>query len=143
MTHAYTQQTDILLDRFGFKVAGALASANEQLSYDISERLRASRMQALSKRKIAPVLRTAPVVINQGGAAALTWGGSEHIGFWNGLGSVLPLIALVLGMLLIQSIQDERRVTEMAAVDAALLTDDLPPEAYLDAGFAQFLKHQR
>ena len=29
---------------------------------------------------------------------------------------------------------------EVAEVDAAILTDDLPPSAYTDPGFAQFLK---
>jgi hypothetical protein len=29
---------------------------------------------------------------------------------------------------------------ELAEVDTAILTDELPPNAYTDAGFAQFLK---
>lgn len=140
MTYATTQHADILMDRFGFKVAGQLASAQQDLSYDVTERLRASRMQALSKRKVAPVTRTAQVVVSQGGAAALTWGSTDRLGFWNGLGSILPLVALVIGLLTIQTLQDEQRVSELAAVDTALLTDDLPPQAYADAGFAEFLK---
>ena len=37
--------------------------------------------------------------------------------------------------------QVDNRANELAAeVDAALLTDDLPPAAYTDPGFAQFLK---
>ena len=34
----------------------------------------------------------------------------------------------------------DERLNEVAEVDAALLTDDLPPEAYADPGFMQFLK---
>ncbi len=31
-------------------------------------------------------------------------------------------------------------MNEVAEVDAALLTDDLPPSAYADPGFLQYLK---
>jgi Protein of unknown function (DUF3619) len=143
MTHDYTQQADVLVDRFGFKVVGVLTSAQNQLPYDVTERLRAARMQALSKRKISTQVRMVEASTPQGGAIALHWGGSDGFGFWNGLASALPLVALVIGLMLIQSIQDEHRVNELAAVDTALLSDDLPPEAYADDGFTQFLKHQR
>jgi hypothetical protein len=53
---------------------------------------------------------------------------------------VVPLIALVAGLITISVMQDEDRASELAEVDAALLTDDLPPAAYTDPGFAQFLK---
>lgn len=143
MTHDYTQQTDILVNRFGFKVVGMLTSAQDELSYDITERLRAARMQALAKRKVSAVVRTAETSVNQGGAISLHWGGSDGFDFWRALASALPLIALVIGLLAIQSIQEDHRVSEIAAVDTALLSDDLPPSAYADDGFTQFLKHQR
>jgi Protein of unknown function (DUF3619) len=143
MTHDYTQQHDVLVNRFGFKVVGVLTSAQDDLSYDVTERLRASRMQALAKRKVSTMVRTAEANVTQGGAIALHWGGSDRVDFWSGLASVLPLVALVLGLLAIQSIQEDYRVSEMAAVDTALLSDDLPPSAYADDGFTQFLKHQR
>jgi hypothetical protein len=41
---------------------------------------------------------------------------------------------------LIYNFQSDRRATELAEVDAALLTDELPPAAYADPGFLQFLK---
>ena len=37
-------------------------------------------------------------------------------------------------------VQDDDRTMEVADLDAALLTDDLPPEAYADPGFLQYLK---
>jgi hypothetical protein len=40
----------------------------------------------------------------------------------------------------IQWIHQDRITLEIATTDAALLTDELPPDAYTDAGFAQFLK---
>ena len=60
-----------------------------------------------------------------------------------GVGSVMPLIALVVGMLTINSVQNDNRAQEVAEVDAALLTDDLPPAAFSDPGFVQFLRTNR
>ena len=52
----------------------------------------------------------------------------------------MPLLALVLGLIAINVIQNENRANELAEIDAALLTDDLPPAAYTDPAFTQFLK---
>jgi hypothetical protein len=48
---------------------------------------------------------------------------------------------LVAGLALIQNIMDDDRANELAEVDSALLIDDLPPSAYADPGFLQFLKN--
>ena len=60
--------------------------------------------------------------------------------WWTRIGAVVPLVALVVGLFAISVVQDENRANDMAEVDAALLTDDLPPAAFTDPGFAQFLK---
>ena len=52
----------------------------------------------------------------------------------------LPVLALVIGLGAIQWIQQDNRTNELAAIDSALLTDELPPDAYADAGFVKFLK---
>jgi len=36
--------------------------------------------------------------------------------------------------------QDGIRISEIADVDTELLTDDLPPAAYTDPGFTQYLR---
>jgi hypothetical protein len=54
--------------------------------------------------------------------------------------SVLPLLLLVLGLMLIQHLHNQAEIHAAAEVDAALLADDLPPEAYSDPGFVVFLK---
>ena len=126
-------------DQFGQRVAARLNSATDDLPYDISERLRAARMQALAKRTVVTV-RTAPALVKTGAGTAAMSFGNEVFGFWGRLASALPLVALVAGLFMIQTTQDEKRVNEIAEVDAALLADDLPPQAYADPGFAQFLK---
>jgi uncharacterized protein DUF3619 len=125
-------------DRFGRQVAARLSSGTAELPYGISERLRAARVQALARRKSASLSRASSIFAS-GRAATLTFG-EEGLSLWNRVASALPLVALVAGLVLIHAVQDERRASEVAEVDAALLTDDLPPSAYADPGFAQFLK---
>jgi hypothetical protein len=119
---------------FGRRVAARLSAGSQDLPRDIGERLRAAREQALARRKVVRVLQTAPTVLQSGGAATL--GG----GWWTRIASVIPLVALVAGLLVVTTMQEDNRANELAEVDAALLTDDLPPAAYTDPGFAQFLK---
>lgn len=134
-------QTEAAAERFALRVATRLSSGADELPYDISERLRASRMQALAKRKkvAAPARLAAPVIVNGGGSATLGRGG-EGSGWWSALVSAVPLMALVVGLVVINIAQDENSANDLAEVDAALLTDDLPPAAYADPGFVQFLK---
>ena len=132
-------QQEILQERFALKLAARLSEGSADLSYDISERLRAARAQAVAKRKISK-LQTANAVMANGQSAALTWGGADGIGFWGRLGAVLPLIALIVGLLSINAIQNDNRAKEVAEVDSALLIDDLPLAAFSDPGFLQFLK---
>ncbi len=142
MTNSLQKRTHILEDRFGLKTASYLSVGAADLPYDISERLRAARMQSLAKRKIAKA-ETAGGVVNAGASAALLWGSGDGLGWWARIGSVVPLIALVVGLLAINSIQNDNRAQEVAEVDAALLTDELPPAAFADPGFVQFLKATR
>ena len=138
MTTIRATQSEQLQDRFGRLVAARLSAGSAELPHDVAERLRAGRVQAVARRKPAN-LRAAAAVANHAGASTLTFG-DEGLSLWNRIASVLPLVALVAGLFVIQVAQDERRTHEVAEVDAALLTDDLPPAAYADPGFIQFLK---
>jgi hypothetical protein len=128
-------------DMFGRQVAARLSTGATELPHDITERLRASRVQALARRKIAS-LQAAGAVSVSGNQATLGFG-DEGMSLWSRIGAALPLIALAVGLIAVNVIQNERRASEVAEVDAALLTDDLPPAAYADPGFVQFLKSER
>lgn len=56
------------------------------------------------------------------------------------LASVLPLLALVAGLWAVHAYKDEEKVQAAAEIDTALLTDDLPPDAYADPGFSEYLR---
>jgi hypothetical protein len=130
------------MDDYGRALARRLDLDGLELSYDIAERLRAARMQAVAARKPELVAVSASGLNLSAGQASLTSPGDEgHL--WNRLASFLPFIALVLGLMAIQNIQSDFSVSEIAEVDSALLLDELPPGAYTDPGFLQFLKtHQ-
>ena len=125
-------------DDFGRRVAARLSASAAGLPYEVTERLRAARMQAVARRKrVQPI--PASQVVASGGSAALGFD-EERLGLWHRIGSVLPLLVLAAGLVLIYSTQGDKRASELAEVDAQLLTDDLPPAAYADPGFMQFLK---
>ena len=135
-------QQALAQDRFGHGIAAYLSDASEVLPHDVSERLRVARSQAVSKRKLVPAMRTASAVVANGASASLTMG-DENFSWWERIASALPLIALLIGLAGINLVQNERRASEVAEVDSALLLDDLPPSAYTDPGFVQFLKANR
>ena len=121
-------------NRFGRAVAARLSAGTDELGYEARERLRAARVRALQARR--KEVEHAPVLISRGGAATL----GEHLSYWTRIGSVLPIVVLAAGLVLIHTVQSDKRASEIAEVDAALLADDLPPAAYADPGFVQFLK---
>jgi Protein of unknown function (DUF3619) len=139
MTNATTLQREVHMDRFGLKVAALLDE--QALPHDISERLRVARQQAVAQRKWAHAAQAQPQaaesIFSAGSSAILGGDGSDWMSRFFG---VVPLLALVVGLIMISITVDEDRATELADVDIQLLTDDLPPAAHTDPGFAQYLK---
>ena len=137
-----TQHTSALAlprqDQFGRRVAARLDDGLAALPHDITERLRAGRMQVLAQRKVPALQPARSVSVSADGQATL--GGDERLSLWQRIASALPIVLLVAGLVTIHVVQNDRRAREGAEVDAALLTDDLPPSAYADPGFVQFLK---
>lgn len=120
-------------DLFGQRLARRLSQATDQLPHDINERLRVARLQALSQLQPAQAL-----VLQTSGAAALQGGPNTSI--WARWASLAPLLALAVSLFAVNMIISDERDNELAEIDTALLTDDLPPHAYTDPGFVQFLK---
>ena len=136
-----TQNTlnELDLDTLGRHFSAQLTLATPGLPHQISERLRVARLRALAERK--PQLQTRLIKAHQiNGNSTLTAPPDEGLNLWNILASALPLLALLFGLMAIQWIQQDNFTSEIAAIDSALLTDDLPPDAYADTGFVQFLK---
>jgi len=133
---------DGLEARFGVRVASMLAERAQATPPHISERPRFAREQALVRAQAARrqvQTANAPVVVGRGSSAVL----ANPLGWWFKLGSAAPLALLVLGLAGIAHVHDKAQIAAVAEVDAALLSDDLPPAAYTDPGFAEYLKTNR
>ena len=130
---------DALESRFALRVAARLSEQAQQIGPDVKERLRIGREQALERARLARVAQTSTSrsAVTAVGAAIL--GG----GWWVKLGSALPLVALLVGLVLIQQSHLDEQISAAAEIDAALLADDVPPNAYSDPGFVEFLKTPR
>jgi hypothetical protein len=135
---------EALQARFAHRIAAHLSVGAESVGADIAERLRFARERALESGRAArtatAVVAAESVVSTGGPSAALIGGGT---GWWVKLASVLPLVVLAGGLLLIQRMHNDAQIAAAAQIDAELLADDLPPAAYSDDGFAEFLKNPR
>ncbi|GAA0753510.1 DUF3619 family protein [Ideonella azotifigens] len=137
--------------RFGLRVTAALSErAQGTPAHDIDTRLRFAREQALARAMASRKLQTqaqtqaasTTVLVGKsarGGAGLL--GG--HSPWLFRFASALPLVLLLAGVVQIDSWHDRAQVVATADLDTALLSDDLPPDAYSDPGFAEFVKTNR
>jgi hypothetical protein len=124
--------------RLGARLAGSLTVQAQSLPHDVTERLRFARGQAMARAlasRMAPAVGV--VARSSSGAAVLAGMGAP---WWQRLASVLPLLLLALGLLLIDHWSARERVMAAADIDAQLLADNLPPSAYSDPGFAEYLR---
>lgn len=128
---------DALEHRLGLAVARTLSVRARQLEPDVAERLRFAREQA------AEVARVRRLALQPVAQPALAVGGGGTLGWWGRLGTVLPAAALVAGLVLIQAWHESAQIQAAAEIDAALLADDVPVDAYADPGFIEFLKEGR
>jgi hypothetical protein len=108
---------------------------------DIAERLRFAREQAVARGQAARrehklAAASAATVVGRGPSAVL----AQRPGWWVKLASAMPLAMLVLGLVVIDRLHDKAQIAAAAEVDAALLADALPPAAYTDPGFAEYLQ---
>jgi len=146
-TDKYTSEAMMGLEaRFGLRIASTLNRQGEATAHDISERLRVAREQALerarmSRRATAAVGSAATQVVGVSASGSAVLGG--HPLWWTRLVSLMPLVTLVVGLVLIDQWHDRAEINAVADVDSALLADDLPPDAYSDPGFVEFLNIPR
>jgi hypothetical protein len=125
--------------RFGLRVAARLSSRADDLPHHVSERLRFAREQALAQAKP----RLAAGTAMGGGTAALAMSGGSGDAWWWPFSSLAPLALLIAGLMWVHESHRTEEILAVADVDAALLADAVPPSAYADPGFAEFLMSPR
>lgn len=131
--------------RVAARICAHLSQASTDVSPDIGERLRVARMRALEQARLQPAPQTALDRPLAWGAVTAGRGGehpdpAEHTQGWLLFAAVLPLLLLIAGLVGVRHLEHTQGVRAAAEVDAELLADDLPPEAYADPGFAAFLQ---
>jgi hypothetical protein len=122
-------------DRLGRRLVARLSAGADELPHEIVERLRIARLGAVARRRQIPRKNVVSDMADGTAILGSVW--------WTRLGAIVPLVALVVGLFAISVMQEEDRAAELADVDSALLVDDLPPKAYTDPGFVQFLKSEQ
>jgi hypothetical protein len=130
--------SDMSEQQFGSRIRQAL-NQGARLEPRIAERLRAAREMALERRRAAPVGRPMP---------ELDWASVSETGVlarFGGFGGfslriLLPVALMVVGVIGIYTSQQAQQAADVEQLDAQLLTDDLPIDAYLDRGFEAWLK---
>ena len=123
-------------DQFGLTAAALLRQGTQSLPAGIKDRLYAARLKALSVKKPEKVRVQQRVLASSNG----TWSSGSR-SFWDNVGWIAPLVVLVFGLIGIAQWQQDSRINDIAELDVALLTDDVPPDAYADSGFMGFLKN--
>jgi hypothetical protein len=129
---------------FAYKVRRALDERIADLPEDTVNRLGAARRVALARKKTGAtvfVTESAPRfagIVPEGFSnpfdGSLNWLGRVSI--------MIPVVILLIGSIGIYQYEQERRADDLAELDAAVLADELPIDAYLDHGFDTFLnKH--
>lgn len=118
-------------ERYAYRVRQALNHGLNDIPPAASRRLEAARHLALSRQK-----QTAPeMVLANGGSWSVST--PSHLPYMK---QVMAIAALLLGMWISFYWQSTQYVGALEEVDSALLADDLPPEAFMDHDFFEWLK---
>lgn len=115
--------------QFGHRIRQLLTQGT-QVRPDVARQLAAARMRALERQRAE--------------VTGFAWADNVvgRMGGWSGfaLRVLLPIALLVGSGAALYSWQQNRLAAEVEEIDAQLLTDDLPIDAYLDRGFQNWLK---
>ena len=114
--------------QFGHRIRHILNHGAHEVPPGVAERLAAARQRALERHGAEPGLAWADNVTGSTGWAGLA------------LRVLLPLAMLIACAGALYTWQQKQRAAEIEEVDALLLTDDLPIDAYLDRGFQNWLR---
>ncbi|SAK40691.1 DUF3619 family protein [Caballeronia ptereochthonis] len=137
-------------NEFALKLVRALDENTSNIPTAAVDRLAAARRAAIARKKpekaavavAAPAFT--PALAGAGGTLATGGSGGDHrakrlLARLGGLGLAWPLAALIIGLAGIAYWEDQQRKAELADIDAAMMSDSLPIDAYLDHGFNAYL----
>jgi hypothetical protein len=125
---------------FAYKVRHALNESLDNLPPSTEERLASARKMALSAKKNGAQKRRLVTQAKFAGNLGNYFNG--HFSLIARLGMVVPAIILVTGLTAIYQFENQRHISDIAEIDALVLSDELPLSAYVDHGFNAYLAKQ-
>jgi Protein of unknown function (DUF3619) len=114
---------ELLEDQIGKTVARSLDRELNFLSPKVLQRLEKSREAAIVQRKVGTSSRSLSLSR-----------------LFPNLGPLTPIFVVLLLVFAIAQWQQNARINDIADLDTAILTDTVPPDAYVDNGFRLFMK---
>jgi hypothetical protein len=121
-------------DELARRIASLLDESASNIAAPAAERLAAARKQALVRHQARPVSAWGWILAASGGPQ------SGHGTGRNNLRAVLLAAALASAIAIALNWQTPNTGPDIAEIDAQLLTDELPINAFLDQGFDSWLK---
>ncbi len=137
-------------ERLAKSICRYLDQGTDHVSWRVQQRLEAARRGALAGIPAAAPIpgsagsgRTAPGPLT--GRPVRESPGMERLVplWWRITATTLPALLVIAGLVIGDALQQEQAIEELAEVDSALLTDDVPLVAYADHGFGVYLKNTR
>lgn len=116
--------------KFSYRIRQVLNQGVDGLDRATDERLHEARQRALSVQKVAATRLSLAGVGDFASEALPAYGRA-----------VIAALALMVGVIFTYYWNNFEQAAENEEVDSALLSDDLPPAAYLDKGFQAWLEH--
>jgi Protein of unknown function (DUF3619) len=126
-------------DALGAQIAKRLDDSTETLSFRVTQRLANSRKAAIAAMP-SRAAQTAESFAKTSSGNSLVLG---RLGgwTWKALGFGLPALVLAAGLIFISTNSEDQEADEQAAIDAAVLTDDVPISTYTDRGFGVHIRN--
>lgn len=122
---------------FAYRLRRALNENLDSLPASTTDRLAQARQVALTRKKADAPQRVAarrPVLAGNAGGlfgAQFSWLGR--------IGVALPMAVVAAGIFALYQAESQKRIEDVAEIDALVLADELPLNAYLDNGFNAYL----
>lgn len=122
---------------FAYKVRHALNERLDDLPDSVTARLAHARSTAVSRKKQEA---SVCVAVFEKAFSGISGRASGQSSWFSRLGLGLPTLVLAVGLMGIVHYEEQRQIRETAAIDIAVLSDELPPAAYTDIGFNAYLE---
>ena len=124
---------------FAYKIRRAMNESTETIPQTALDRLAQARQIAISRKKEATpsaVFAFSEVLAGNGGSSI------TQSNWFKKISLTIPLLILIGGLYGIYNYEKEQQINDLAEIDAAVLVDELPPDAYLDEGFNAYLNKE-